>query len=474
MITRKKINLSEERRVLSQMITSTPFLTQLKDIAKPKLFKSSYSQTIAQWIWEYFEHTNESPGRNIEDVYLKNKSSLQNEEDTELIAEFLHNLSKDWERSLVNNVKFSFQNALDFFKLRDLELMKTQIEDAIQLKDPKRAENLIANYKMIDTVKGNGIDLFTNANAIRKAFNKEYEFLFKFPKTLGQAVGSFVRGDFFAILGAPKKGKTWWLMFTAIRAVLMGLKVVFISLEMTDNPVIRRLWKGFTGQPDKRGKVELPYFVEDPDNDKFKIQIIEETKKGVDLTNIEEQQKKYSRACRGGQIHTEIFPSGVATIHDINNYLDNLAYYESFVPDVIVVDYADIIKPENIRMDKRHQLDYIWTNLRGMAQQRNCLVVTGTQTNKKGITKDAGASDVAEDMRKLAHITKMMILNQNEKEEEAGIIRVKASTQREEKVYNREVVVLQGLDIGRPYLDSKFINEVDMRPFEINKKKRGK
>lgn len=471
MIKRKKIDISEERRILSQMIVSTPFLSELRGIATPTLFKSPFSITVANWVREFFEYTNQAPGKGIEDIYLKNQHSIEDEEENELIGEFLTRLSGDWEKHQIKNIKYSVKNAIEFFKLRSLELLKKDIDEAIQNKNAKHGERIIAEYKRVDKIKGHGVNFLKNPGAIKSAFEMEYEFLFSYPKLLGKAMGPFYRGDFYAIMGPAKRGKTWYLMHLAIRAVLMGMKVSFISLEMNEGPVLRRFWKGFTGLPSGTNKIEIPVFEEGGKDGKFKVAINTLNKKGMDLNTIEKNQNKYIKASRGGELRIHTYPSFGATLRDIEDYHTNLEYYEGFIPDVIIIDYADIISPENTRTEARHQINEVWKGMRGMAQKREALVATGTHSGKIGLDKDVSESNIAEDSRKLAHITKLGILNQNILEREAGVMRFTTGIQREQKAFTKQLIILQSLEIGRPYLSCKLRDDVDMTPFEIKKEK---
>ena len=58
-----------------------------------------------------------------------------------------------------------------------------------------------------------------------------------------------------------------------------------------------------------------------------------------------------------GAIRLETFSAGQADINTLETSLANLEYYDNFVPDVIVIDYADIIKGS--KNDYRHNLNEI-------------------------------------------------------------------------------------------------------------------
>jgi hypothetical protein len=128
----------------------------------------------------------------------------------------------------------------------------------------------------------------------------------------------------------------------------------------------------------------------------------------------------------------------------------------------VVIDYADILVCERgFKGEYRNQLDNIWSSLRKMAMERNCLVVTASQTAKDTFGKDVRAESAAEDIRKIAHITCGLGLNQTKFEGEKGIMRVSQAVIREDRPCFDQAVVLQCLDIGRPCLDSRMRKEVD-------------
>lgn len=461
-ISRTKLDTSEERRILAQMITTTSFLTKLKEVAEPKLFESGFARIVAGWVWEFFDRIGEAPGKAIEDIYIRRKSDVPDEEDAELIGEFLGNLSRDWARYQASSPEYSADGATEYFKIRSLLHLREQLDGLISSRDHANAERVVAEYRRVQRPEGSGIDLLTDANAIIRAFSRQESALFNLPGDLGQMIGPISRGDFVGILGPMKRGKSWWLWFFAYRATLLGFKSLFISCEMMEEEVTRRSWQCFLGEPEDPKQVTLPYFAED--GDRYEIGWRKATKKGVprDRESVEKLQAKYRRACRAGEVRIEVFPSGTAGISEIETLLANLELYEGFIPDVIVIDYADILKASNGRDEHRHQLDSIWKRLRGLAQEKNCAVVTASQSGRKTLRKDVGADDISEDIRKVAHVTHLITLSATDREKEAGVMRLKCPIRRNGAPRADQVVVLTGFDIGRPYLDSRFRKSVNL------------
>ena len=139
--------------------------------------------------------------------------------------------------------------------------------------------------------------------------------------------------------------------------------------------------------------------------------------------------------------------------------LDIWERQDGFVPDVIVIDYADLLAPDGGGVQEfRHKQDQVWKSLRALSQERHVLTVTATQADADSYKKDSlSLSNFSEDKRKLAHVTAQYGLNQDPqgKEKRLGILRVNEIVVREgEFSPDNEVTVLQDLAAGRAYLES--------------------
>ena len=456
---RESINLQDERKILTNMILSTDFLREISTLIKPHLFESAYAKLVSGWVMDYFEQYKTAPEKNIQDIYQQKRDSIQDEEENETVAEFLKRLSNEAAEYRIQSVDYSINSAIKHLKLKSLERLKEQLAGFLIEADPLKAEQAIANYTRIERPEGEGVALFHDSAGVINAFLMEDELLFKFPGALGHVAGGFLRGDLVAWLGFAKRGKTWWMWFTAQVAMNHGLKVLFVTLEMTKRQMTRRAWQSMVGQPKEDKDITIPQF-ESVGDSKWTVSAIVEHRTGVDPSLIPEKQKKFRRLLRGGDVRIEAFPAYSATVEDIVAHLDNLYYYDNYTPDVVIIDYADIIAPTENRMDYRHQLDSIWKKLRGLAQSRNILIVTASQSGRGGSTKDAKEEDVAEDIRKLAHVSKMLVINRLPEESKKGIVRIAQMAEREGSTSYEQAVVLQCLDIGRPYMDSHLRSEV--------------
>ena len=111
---------------------------------------------------------------------------------------------------------------------------------------------------------------------------------------------------------------------------------------------------------------------------------------GVELKNLIVFKEKIYDEIKDikGKLIVKEYPTRSASIQTIKNHIEKLKRRD-FIPDLIIVDYGDLIRPENSRKDeKRHQLETIYEELRGIAQICACPLWTASQTNRSGLNAE--------------------------------------------------------------------------------------
>ena len=136
-----------------------------------------------------------------------------------------------------------------------------------------------------------------------------------------------------------------------------------------------------------------------------------------------------------------------------------------WVPDVIVIDYADITKKDAQFGERRHQLSDIWEQLSGMTKERNVLTFTASQGNRGSASKRTlGADDISEDWGKVMIVDGLITINEDNKEKNKTekdrywqVQRLKWVAHRYKKDLREweECTVLQNLGLGQVCLDSE-------------------
>ena len=187
---------------------------------------------------------------------------------------------------------------------------------------------------------------------------------------------------------------------------------------------------------------------------------VEKVKKARPLT-VKQAKKELRRFFQRYKRRFKLitYPPDLLTVSEIRNRLNDWERYDGFVPDVIAIDYADLLSADDGKANEfRHRQDHIWKNLRALSQERHALVVSATQADAESYKRGRlSISNFSEDKRKLAHVTAQYGLNQDPhgREKKLGILRVNEIVVREGAFSSdNEVFVLQDLAAGRPFLES--------------------
>lgn len=506
-IRKKSINTRIERQIIIGMITSTEYLEGLQGIYDPNVLRAKFAQTIAGWCIEYFEAYKVAPQREIQDIFITKKDVGVDPDTADIIEDFLTELSLEYEDSEITNVERLLRKTEDHFRLSALENHRIELTQCITGGRIEDGEALIADYKRITRMQTAGVDPFLDTKLIASALDKSSGTrLFKMYGALGNLLGDFERDMLFAVVGASGIGKTWWLMLIAIRALFAGLRVLFVSLEMSEAKMIYRIMQWATGLPKRRydegilipvwdcllnqsgectDGCDVRLMKEDKKSGLYKPEFGQEppgykpctTCKGtkrqwmyepatwgyvedrepleVDAAITKSRALKEGGIIKPNRIKLVQFPSGQYTMRELETYMNNLEYYEDFTVDVLVTDYADKFK--STVSEYRHGINDVWEAHKALSQNRKILVATASQSNTARTGKDIKQGDWAEDIRKLNLVDAGMSINQTPQEKRDGLYRCGIMKQRHDDFdVLGEVMVLQSLKIGRPYLDSYF------------------
>ena len=454
----EKVDISVESRILGNLIMSTELLGRVRQIVDPSLFESPVSRIVGQWVLDYFDRMQCAPEKAITDIYISRRSELS-ESDAALTHTFLKNCSASWKPT---SVKYAEDVSSKFFQQRSLERLCDSLKNKASSGNVEGAQRLIAEYVKPELVHSRSVNLLFGVGPIQHAFQNEDEELFALRGGMNELVGGpLCRGELVAFLAPPKSGKTWWMIDTAIVAMTRGQKVLFISLEMTEEQIVRRFWQSLSGC--SRFGEEAPGSAFQQNGQKWDLVQGSRSTKKIDLSaeTIEGIQRTYL-SVSSGDLKVRCYPPRTLTLQKLQSELKLLEVFENFVPDVIVIDYADIMALPSGK-ERRLQLDELWLGLRNITLDKNNLIVTASQTGREtvGGRRDANESNIAEAVSKVNHVTRMITINRSKKDKRLGIYRMSCQTLRDGKECFEQLVVCNCLEIGRPWMDDRFMNEVN-------------
>ena len=145
------------------------------------------------------------------------------------------------------------------------------------------------------------------------------------------------------------------------------------------------------------------------------------------------------------------FPSGNLTVRQLEAHLDALESNERFIPDLLVVDYPDLMKVD--KNNFRLAIDEIYKELRGIAVKRNLALAIVSQGNRGSEkAKNVGNDNVAEAWSKIAHADCVITYNQTPTEKLMGLARLTVTAGRNDEAIT--VIISQNYATGSFVVDS--------------------
>jgi replicative DNA helicase len=453
MILQKTVDASIERAILTGLITSKPFTTRIIPSFDLRFMKVKLSKRIAKWLVDYWHHYNDVPGETVFELIQANAKEME-DETKEMIFSIIQQIMSNGISSF--NVEYWLERAEHYFAKQQLEELKGDLNRALMDEDLEMAKNAIDQFKTVQFSRASGFFITRDFDVLKQILTEETDELFTLPGPLGKLLGTFARGDLIAVCAPGKRGKTWWLIELAVQAWIRRLKVLFVSLEMTNKQVIYRFGQNLIGETKKEKDIDLPSF----SNDEKIVEFIKKKKNGVSYQKMLKRMEQMKKQIGGNELHVISYPAYSATVQQIEEYVSHLEITENFLPDIVIVDYADILISKSRSRDHRHEIDDIWKRLRALAQKKNNLVITATHSNKSTFDRDIRQGDPSEDIRKINHVALMFGINQKVTEREYKAARIKLLASRHDETYEDEVVILTGYDIGKAWIDQKWLRNM--------------
>jgi hypothetical protein len=493
------------------MITSTTFLEQTVGWYREDYFED-YAQVIAGWVVRYFDEYREAPGATIQNIYTVEKDNLPPALAVN-VATYLTNLSTAHQGAQPNE-RYLLDTAQQYFKRKGYERMFTTGRELLKAGRVDEAIALHDDFRSVVRATSNWENPF-DPKVIRDHFREpdtSYQVL-EYRGALGRMIGPLERNWLVAFMGPMKRGKSFWCEESIFAGLAGRKKVAYINLEMPNRTVRSREYKRITALPDKMGRYIIPqfdcqlnqygvcnlstrtgagaliaadaitapeYVVGHPwqvctwcrDNAGALLSAgeVNTFAAGVWYSHTNKMDLRVADALReadslqmlcGDSLRQITYPAYSATVDDVRRDIDELIYAHKFYPDIVVLDYADILGSEQSYNQERHRLDNIWKRLKQAAGEMDALWITATQTNRKGLEKMSGSAakmknvsqvDTAEDIRKMAHVDAMFAINRGD--HELHYTRMSHLANRHRDVSPQQVVVLHQLELGLPYMDS--------------------
>jgi replicative DNA helicase len=412
--------------ILQELMSSPSFGEKFLPYLAPEHFQDRAERIIFEEIRSYIKEYGEPPNAQAVAVGASNRSELQQETYEEVVV-YLDEITEGDKSD--RSVAWLQDQAVNFIRERNyhnsvLELVTDKKLSNRAIMSALEEIQKSLNFTLDDT-PGLGLDWEPLFEFLQSPDEK---FPFEVNKLNEMTCGGPSRKTVTVVVAPTNSGKSLILCHQAAEYLRQGRNVIYITLEMADKIVLKRIFANLLDS---------------------------------DMNVLEGWTKdQWAGAVEGlgglGKLKVREYASRSAHAGNFRQYLAELKSKEKFVPDVIIVDYLNECRSQSMKFGQSvgsyQYFGSICSELRALATDLNAVVWTATQTNRDGYEGDPDLKNTSESAQINSGADLIIGVQKDDNLPDALLFRVLKNRDAEHKDRN----FLVGVDRGK------------MRLFDVN------
>lgn len=348
-----------QEKIVHAMLHDKQWASQFNEVLDVEYFHHAHLKLIADHYLSYYKKYKEFPSNKI--LINMIKDELREGKDDELKDQVVQFLKRVKNNEELGDLPYVKEKALDF--CRKSALQNALIKCAELVKSGQNYEKSIELVKDAVTA-GNtnspGIDLIDDVDArysetFRKTIPTGIEELDQ-KKILNGGLGA---GELGVVVAPTSVGKSHLMIHFGASAIRNKKNVVHFTFELNERAVGIRY-----------------------DSHLLQINSLECFEH---LNQIKQFYKENKDSL--GKLDVKYYPTSTVTINTLRSYIEKLSR-KRFVPDMIVIDYAGIMRSTEKYELLRMELKKIMQELRQFSSEMDVPVWTAIQSNKEGANQE--------------------------------------------------------------------------------------
>ncbi len=447
----KKLSGALQENILTLLCFDTEAVPIIIAAVETELFESNIYRTVADAAITYYRKYKEAPAEHIADL-LEDRLTSKKRAESRMYSDLLNDLYGT--KGDVNR-KYVLDQLQAFVRQQSIRRSIIIAADQLQQGQLDKAERTITEgVKKRVSVFHKGLSV---AEAIKSSslYDPQLDLIKTGVEPLDRDGICPAPGELYTILAPPNRGKTWWLQSIGKFAAMQRKNVLHITLEMSEEKVARRYVQSFFSMTRRPQNFRIPLLETDKSGRFTGLRFVKQRKRPA-LVDPKSRKRLSNRADKFGKKFERIlvrqFPTNQLDTDGLYAYIEMLEMEEGYRPDLVIVDYADLMKidPQNVRVDTGR----VYKDLRGLAVEHNVAVCTASQSNRPGEdSKILTMKHFAEDYSKAGISDNIVSYNQTKDEKELGLARLFVVKARDESS-GQQVLISQAYASGQFSLDA--------------------
>ena len=389
-----------QRTILYLLKSDKDFYLQIVNLVKPEHFEFPVHGKLFTLTREYFDKYLKLPTDDLLiEMARENKAPSDDLSDYQDELIYINGLDV----SAFDSKDFLLDYIEDFARKQEV---KEAIRKCVELVKEDRldeTEETIRQALMVSRTVDNGQEYFSSVKdrwerlLLRKETDKYRTIL---PSCNKHLEGGHNAKELCMVVASAGTGKSLFLVNQAVASMMEDKKVLYVSLEMSEDKIANRFDSIITMLP------------------------ISKLKEPSTQLQLNERLDLFKEHFPKSDLVIKEFPTGQANVNTLRALLVQLKSYDNFEPDLIIVDYLELLRPVRLIEQEYMAQQRIAEELRGLAVEYNCLVWTASQVNREGrrvnLITDA---QLADSYGKIRTVDWSISLNQTEEEYDKGKMR---------------------------------------------------
>ena len=346
-----------QEKIFQGLLTDKTWASQMTEVMTPEFFDLKYLRFLTDRYFQYFIKYKDFPTLNLLITIVK--EGLSQGTDVILrdqIVEFLHRMKTNPD---VSDLQYVKDNALDFCKRQAFKSALTKAVELIETEQFEGVVNIMKEAVGAGLPSSIGHDFFNDIEA---------RFIRQRRMTISTGIrqidrkevlnGGLGKGELGVVVAPTGVGKSHFLVSVGAAALKMGYNVVHYTFELSETVLGTR----YDSHLCRISATDIP--------DLREVVIAE-----------------YAQMKDLGRLIIKEYPTGSASVMTLRNHVEKLLL-KGIKPDVIVIDYADIMRSSRKYDSMRHELKLIYEELRAMAVDCQVPIWTASQANREAANAD--------------------------------------------------------------------------------------
>jgi replicative DNA helicase len=347
-----------QEKVVQALLLDRQWASQFADVVKPEYFETAYLQKLVDKYLTYYRKYKDFPSLPLMIDIMKEE--MKTGIDAVLRDQIIDCIKRISSNKDLGDLAYVKEKSLEYCRRRELKRALSKSLDLVEQSNYENVVDIVRKAINIGSDNTPGMDLSEDIEA-RYAVNMRKTIPTGIPEIDEKRIlnGGLGMGELGIVVAPTGVGKSHMLVHFGSQAILRGKNVLHYTFELREAVVGIR----------------------------YDSHLL-----GISSTDCPENKEKIAQFYKDnvstlGRLRIKHYPTSSITCNQLRAHVERCKL-EGFNPDMIIVDYAGIMRSSEKSDLLRLEMKRVCEELRGFADEMGFPVWTAIQSNKEGSEAD--------------------------------------------------------------------------------------